>query len=143
AAEGRVTVSTEQREPRRTERLKVHLVADAVAGLGVVAAEAPGDRLEIAVVLGVPGIELVDLMIRVGDDGGRLDAVEPHRLELEPRHRAVRVGQEDLVHPEADLLSGEGLACDQVVAHELLDETLRHQVPRAGSGWKARAAGPT
>jgi hypothetical protein len=121
----------------------VDLVADAVAGLRVVPAEAAGGGLEVAVVLRVPRVELVNLVVRVRDDGLGLDPVEAHRFELEPRHGAVRVGEEHLVHPEADLLAGQGLARDQVAGDELLDEALRHQAPRAASGRNSRALGPT
>ena len=146
AAEGRVAVRAEQDEPRRAEGLEVDLMADSVPGLRVVAAEAPGDRLEIAMVLRVPRVELVDLVVRVGDHGRRLDAVEAHRLELEPRHGAVGVGEQHLVHPEADLLPGCGLARDEVPGHELLDERRGgpgHQAPRSESGRSSRRPGPT
>ena len=94
-------------------------------------------------VLRVPGVELIDLVVRVGDDRGRLDVVESHGLELEPGHGAVRIGQEHLVHPEADLLAGYRRARDQMPGQELLDEALRHQAPRSDNGRNPRAAGPT
>jgi hypothetical protein len=119
------------------------LVADAVAGLRVVPAEAAGRGLEVAVVLRVARVELVDLMVGVRDDGLGLDPIEAHGLELKPRHGAVGVGEEHLVHPEADFLAGPGLARDQVTGDELPDEALGHQAPRAASGRNSRALGPT
>ena len=143
AAERRVAVRAEKGESGRPEGLEMDLMADAVAGLRVEAAEAPRGGLEVPVILRVAGVELIDLVVRVRDHGGRLDAIEAHRLELEPGHGAVRVREEDLVHPETDLLTGQRLARHQVSGHELLDEALGHQAPRAGAGRSSRGPGPT
>ena len=53
--------------PGHAERLEVHLVADAVTGLGEPRAVAARRGLQIAVVVGVARVHLVDVVVDVGD----------------------------------------------------------------------------
>src|SRR5207247_10503155 len=77
--------------------------------------------------------------VAVADDARGDHAPETHRLELEPRDRAVRGGEERLVHGETDLLAGDGLARREVRFDELPGEALFHcnGVREAGAigGW--------
>src|SRR5438445_1132472 len=84
---GGVAVGAEQRLPGHREALEVHLVADAVAGLGEDRAVAARGGLEVAVVVGVARVHLVDVGGDVGDEARRHDVREARGLELEPRHR--------------------------------------------------------
>src|SRR3989454_1139444 len=101
-------------------------MADTVAGLGEDRSVAARGGLEVAVVVGVARVHLVDVVVDVGDDARRHDAREAHGLELEPRHRAVRVGEERLVHGQTDLLAGDGLARGEVRFDELPGEASVH-----------------
>ena len=126
AAERGVAVGAEDELARDAERLEVDLVADAVAGLGEPRAVAPRRGLEIAVVVGVARVDLVDVVIDVGDHARRPHPREPHGLELEERHGAVGVGEQRLVHPQPDLVSRDRLPGDQVRVDELAGEAPAH-----------------
>ena len=126
AAERRVAVGAEEELPRHAEGLEVHLVADAVAGLGEPRPVAARRRLHVTVVVRVPRVDGVDVVVDVGDDARRADAREPQRLELEQRHRPVGVGEQDLVDGERDLLAGHGLARHEVSVDQLAREAQSH-----------------
>ena len=63
-------------------------------------------------VVGVARVGLIDLMIDVGHRARRHHAGEPERLELQPRLRAVGVGEEHLIDADADLFPGDRAAGD-------------------------------
>ena len=88
---------------RRGEALEVHVVADAVAGLGVLDAVPAAERLQVVVVVHVALVDLEHVVVDVDDrqrDGRALDA---ELLELQRGHRARRVLDQHLVDAQPEL----------------------------------------
>jgi hypothetical protein len=77
-------------------------------------------------VIGVPRVDLIDVVIGVAHDPRGHGAREAHRLELEPGHRAVGIGQEDLIDRDADFFAGDCFAGDEMAGDEFLGEVLGH-----------------
>jgi hypothetical protein len=121
AARRRVTVGPEERLARRGKPLQVHLVADAVAGLGEVHAVPGRERAEELVVVGVLEAELHHVVVDVvdGDVGGRFRGA--HRLVFHHRHRAGDVLRQGLVDADADGRTGCEFAVLEVGIKDLVD----------------------
>ena len=141
AAERGVAVRAEDELPRPAEGLEVHLVADAVAGLGEPRPVARGGRLHVPVVVGVARVRLVDVVVDVAHHPRGLDPREAHGLELQPRHVAVGVREQALVNAQADLLSGCGLAGHQMRVDELARDGEAHRY-RCSTGTNFLPVGP-
>jgi hypothetical protein len=105
----------------------VDLVADAVPGAGVEDPVLRGDRLQVQVVVGVLEPLLQRVVIDVGDGLLGLHPGNPHRLELQVRHRPGGVLGEGLVDPDGDLLPGLLVAGNVVRVDDLLHDVLSHQ----------------
>src|SRR6266581_4366023 len=117
----RVAVRAEQELPRPGEALEMKIVRDAVAGTRVEGAVPLGPAPQVRVVLGVLVVDLKDVVVDVGDGWNR-DPIEAELLELEARHRARRVLEQDLVDEELDLLLR---ASGEVFGDDLLREGHR------------------
>ena len=126
---------------RPAEGLEVHLVADAVAGLGEPRPVARGGRLHVPVVVGVARVRLVDVVVDVAHHPRGLDPRKAHGLELQPRHVAVGVREQALVHAQADLLSSRRLAGHQMRVDELARDGEAHRY-RCSTGTNFLPVGP-
>ncbi len=106
AARGRVAVRAEQRLAGPPEAFQVYLVADPVPRAAEDDAVLRRDGLQIAVIVGVLEAHLDRVVIHVADRQLRLDRIQPHRLELQVRHRARSVLRQGLIDVYGDLLPG-------------------------------------
>src|SRR5207237_230598 len=94
--------------------------------------------LHVAVVVGVARVDLIHLVIDVGDRALLGHPGQAHRLELQQRHVAIGVGEQDLVDADADLVAGHGLAGDEVAFDQLAREAQTHGASRQARryhGW--------
>ncbi len=142
ATQRRVAVGTEQRFPRSGETLQVHLMADAIAGLGKDGPVASRGCLHVPVVVGIARIDLVDVVVDVGHRSPGHHPREPHGLELEKGPGPVGVRQQNLVDGDPDFLADYRLAGDEALLDELAREAAAHP-QRWPRGTQARARGPT
>jgi len=105
AAGRRVAVAAEQRRSRLAEAFQVDLVADAVARPGNHDAVPGGHRLQVAVIVGVLVAHLRGIMVDVGNREFGCERFNPHRFELEVRHRARGILRKALVDVDTDFSS--------------------------------------
>ena len=138
AAGGRVAVRADERLARLAEALKVHLMADAVAGAREPDAVLCGHGLEVAVVVRVFKAGLQRVVVDIGHAQLGLDARDAHRLELEIGHRAGRVLRERLVNAQGDLAAGGHVAVQQMCADDFLSQCLTHGDPSFRSYFSLR-----
>ena len=122
AAGGGVAVAAEEGPAGPAEALQVELVADAVPGPGVEDAVLVGDRLQVAVVVGVLEPVLEHLVVHVGDGKLGLHLGDPDGLVLEVGHHPQPVLGQGGVDDQADLAPGLHLAAPQVGRDDLLVE---------------------
>ena len=122
-----VRVGAQHRLAGGPEPLDVDLVADAVPGAGVEDPVLRGDRLQVQVVVGVLEPFLQRVVIDVGDRPLGLHPGNPHRLELQVRHRSGRVLGEGLVDPDGHLLARLLVTGYVVRIDDLLDDVLSHR----------------
>jgi hypothetical protein len=131
-----VRVGPEHRLTGLAEALHVDVVADAVTRSREVQPVLSRERLEHAVIVGVLVVELDDVVVDVLDRALELDARDAELLELHERHRAGRVLQERLVHPQRDRRAQVQLAVGKVLPEDLPCQVLGHRttvgVPGAG-----------
>jgi len=86
-----------------------------------------GDRLQVQVVVGVLEPFLQRVVVDVGDGLLGLHPGNPHRLELQVRHRPGGVLGEGLVDPDGDLLARLLVSGNVVRVDDLLDDVLSHR----------------
>ena len=116
-----MAVRAEQHVARPAETLEVEVVRDAVPRTRVERPVARGPTAKVRVVLGVLVVELQRVVIDVGE-GRNSNAVDAEPLELQARHGAGRVFEEDLVDAQLDLLRR---AAGEVSVDDLLRERAR------------------
>ena len=138
AAGGRVAIRADERLAGLAEALKVHLMADAVAGTREPDAVLCGHGLQIAVVVRVFKAGLQRVVVDVGHAQLGLYARDAHRLKLEIGHRAGRVLRERLVNAQGDLAAGGHVAVQQMCADDFLSQCLTHGDPSFRSYFSLR-----
>ena len=143
-------VGTDQELAGLGEPLEVDVVRDAIAGAGVEDAVASTERLQVAVLVHVLVVDLQDVVVDVHHRQRDGDPICSKRFELEGGHGAGGVLDQDLVDVEVDLLPGNEVAPQQIVAEQLSGKIERRHachtllsarnVVRAGSlKWATRA----
>jgi hypothetical protein len=105
------------------EPFYVYVVADAVAGLGVVHTVFGGKPLQKEVIVRVLMIELDNVVVYILNCQGNLNPVYAYLLQLQAGHRAGGVLEEGLIYLEAYLLA----RLEAAILHVLLED-LGHQV---------------
>ena len=100
----------------------MNLVANAVAGAGEVNAVLGGNRLQIAVVIGIfkTGLKHIVVDIRYGKLGMNLGNADG--LELKVSHGACRVLSEGLIDADTHFLPRFGCARKEVGVNNLLNQ---------------------
>ena len=127
AAAGRgVAVRADQGLARRAEALEVHLMADAVARLGIVDAVLLCDGADILVVVRIFEAGLQGIVVNISDRALGPDLIDAHRLELQIGHRAGRILRQCLVDSEADLLPLDHFAVHQMRLQNFLRNCHTH-----------------
>ena len=116
---------------RCAEALKMYLMADAVAGLGIVDAVLLCDGTDIFVVIRVFEARLQGIMVNVRDRTLGLDLIDAHRLKLEISHRTGRILRQRLVDLEADFLPHDHLAVYQMRLQNFLRDCHTHVCVRS------------
>ena len=134
-------IGSEKGLSRLAETLEMHLMADAVAGLGHVYAVRQRDRLDICVIVGVELTGLEHIVIDIRNAALRLYLVGPYRFELQVRHRTGGVLRESLVYTDGYLRSRYHFAGNKMLSDEFLSKIHNRSVP-LGLGFSAAAAAP-
>ena len=121
AAAGRgVGVGAQQGIAGHAEALQLHLMADAVAGLGAVDAVLLGYGLDELVIVCVLEAGLQGVVVDVGDALFGADALHAHGLELQIRHGAGGILGKGLVDADGNFRAGDQLAGEQVRGENFL-----------------------
>ena len=115
-----MAVAAQQGQSRYAKALQVHLVADAVAGLGAEDAVLLRDALDVLMVIRVLKAGLQGVMVNIGNTLHRPDPADPHGFKLQVGHGAGGVLRQGLVDPDGDLFPGRGFSADQMGVQDFL-----------------------
>ena len=129
AAGGRVAVGADQGFTGNSKALQVDLMANAVAGPGVIDAMFFCYGLNVTVVIGVFKAALQCIMVNVGHTALCFYPWYAHGLKLQIGHGSRGVLGQSLVDAQADILAHIHLAADQMVRNDFLCDCLAHDDP--------------
>ena len=115
-----MAVAAQQGQSRYAEALQVHLVADAVAGLGAEDAVLLRHALDVLVVIRVFKAGLQGVVVNIGYALHGSDPADTHSLKLQVSHGSRGVLRQGLVNPDGDLFACRGFSADQVGIQNLL-----------------------
>ena len=124
---GRMAVGAQQRHAGHAEALQVHLVADAVAGLGAVDAVLAGHGLDILMIVRVLKAGLQGVVVDIRHALPGFDPADAHGLKLQVAHGARGVLGQGLVDPDGYFLPRVQPAAEQMGAENFLSQV--HEVP--------------
>ena len=115
-----MAVTAQQGQSRDAEALQMHLVADAVAGLGAEDAVLLGHALDVLMVIRVFKAGLQGVVVNIGYALHGSDPADAHGLKLQVSHGSRGVLRQGLVNPDGDLFACRGFSTDKMGVQNLL-----------------------
>ena len=129
AAGGGMGIAAQQGVSGHADALQLHLMADAVAGLGAPDAVLLRHGLDILVVVRVFEAGLQGVVVNIGDRLLGLHPIHAHGLELQIGHGAGGILGEGLVDADGNLRAGHEFAGQQVRGEDLLRQVHKGNPP--------------